>query len=173
MCIHIADESSLQLNRQTLVQIHLKKLPDSSEHQSGQINFLSYDTIHDLTFTEKSLTHTVRNDRPISLGLIVRLEDMNLPAQPPKAFPHVLRPRVGVRLPRLHQLGLGQLGQTTQSTSPCLPLACLFYLFKLAAIPCHNNECFQTGLVAHKEKVGSNSRSNLTVPEKRLSFWGS
>lgn len=51
---------------------------------------------------------------------------MNLAAQPPKASPHVLRPRVGVRPPRLHQPKLGQLSQTTQSTSPCLPLACLF-----------------------------------------------
>lgn len=54
-----------------------------------------------------------------------RHEDRNLPVQSPKAFPHILRPRVGVRLHRLHQPKLGQLSQTTQSTSPCLPLACL------------------------------------------------
>lgn len=54
---------------------------------------------------------------------------MNLAAQPPKAFPHVLRPRVGVRLPHQHQPQLGQLSQTTQSTSPCLPLACLLEFF--------------------------------------------
>ena len=69
------------------------------------------------------------NVQPNPLGLIARLEDMNLPAQPPKAFPHVLRPRVGVRLPRLHQPELGQLSQTTQSTSPCLPLAPPFVTF--------------------------------------------
>lgn len=86
---------------------------------------------------------------------IVRLEDMNLAAQPPKAFPHVLRPRVGVRPPRLHQPKLGQLSQTTQSTSPCLPLACLFSIslqmsnaIQWAALN------IETGLVAHREKVG-------------------
>lgn len=53
-------------------------------------------------------------------------------------------------------------------SAPGLP-----FLFLIIAIACQNNDCFQTGLVAHKEKVGWNSRSNLTVPEKRLSFWGS
>lgn len=66
---------------------------------------------------------------------------MNLAAQPPKAFPHVLRPRVGVRLPRQHQPQLGQLSQTTQSTSPCLPLACLRIFLQMSWITCHTTGC--------------------------------
>lgn len=58
-------------------------------------------------------------------------------------------------------------------SAPGLPFCFFSPTFILAAISCHSNDCFQTGLVAHKEKVGSNNRSNLTVPEKRLSFWGS
>lgn len=87
-----------------------------------------------------------------------RHEDMNLPVQSPKAFPHILRPRVGVRPHRLHQPRLGQLSQTTQSTSPCLPLACLFisFTFKMSVSTCHITGCLntQTGLEAHREKVG-------------------
>lgn len=52
----------------------------------------------------------------------------------------------------------------------------LSFCFKLQANTCHTIGCFniQTGLEAHREKVGWNSKkSNLTVPEKRLSFWGS
>lgn len=50
----------------------------------------------------ESSAHTVTNVPLNSLGWLVRLEDMNLVAQPPKAIPHALRPRVGVRLLRLY-----------------------------------------------------------------------
>lgn len=82
-------------------------------------------------------SYPYRDPCPAELWLPVRLEDMNLTAQPPKTFPHVLRPRVGVRLPHLHQPRLALLGQTTQSTSPCLPLACLFsILLKQTFVSC-------------------------------------
>lgn len=80
---------------------------------------------------------------------------MNFAAQPPKAFPHVLRPRVGVRLPRQHQPRLGQLSQTTQSTSPCLPLACLLEFF----YKCHESHAIQRAVLLsfflYSDRAGS------------------
>ena len=73
-----------------------------------------------------------------------RLEYLNLQAQSLKASPHILRPRVGVRLLRLHQPRLVGLSQTTQSTSPCLPLACLDCFLKTyqASTGHRNTGCF-------------------------------